>query len=83
MPIERLEQANERMARVEEWSKGHEALCAGRYADIIAKIDEIKSVMTSNGRLYLTIAFALFSLELGKATFPVLFAALAKTLSGP
>jgi hypothetical protein len=73
----RIEATLERVARVEEWSRNHEKYCEARQREVVEKIEEetdaimaTRKTMASNGRLYLTIAFLLYMLELGKLTIP-------------
>jgi hypothetical protein len=82
---ERMERVLERLTKSESLLAGHENVCAERYERILEKIVSVeksitdtRDTMASNGRLYLTIAFLLFTLELGKLTVPVMFEFLMK-----
>lgn len=67
---------NERVIKNEGRQEGHEQLCAERGAQMLREIAELRAYIVMVTKIGMCLAFALFALELGKATFPAIFAAL-------
>lgn len=76
--LRRVDVINEKVLKVEGRQEGHELLCAQRYMQIIKEMTEIRSETATQSRYGLYIAAVLFLLELGRATFPVMFDLLTK-----
>jgi hypothetical protein len=75
---DRIDVVSERVIRAEGRQEGHEAICAQRYAQILKELAELRAVMTLVSKVGLFLAFVLFTLELGRATFPSLFEFITK-----
>ena len=75
---DKIESVNERVLKGEGRQDGHEMLCAQRYGQILKELTELRASITTIAKVGLFMAFALFMIELGKATFPALFDAITR-----
>lgn len=74
----RIESVNERVVKLEGKHEGHELICAQRQLQVLREFAELRAIITMIAKVGLFIAFVLFALELGRATFPVIFDLLTK-----
>ena len=77
---DRIEAVNERTMETKGRIESHEMVCAQRYAQILKDIAELKAYVTMISKVGALLAFILFAMEFGKATFPTLFEVIEKGL---
>jgi hypothetical protein len=75
---DRIERVTERALKLEGRIEGHEAICAQRYGQLIKELADMQETIATNSKVGLILIIMLFSLEIGRATFPALFELISK-----